>query len=186
MSFLLFLFMNLSNDQSLNGKWLMVKNSDTYIVPTIPIIEFKEGKTSLYDFDKIQKTEEKIVKDNFFFIDENRLKHNSDDIEIYYVRLLPTETGLSDKEIEELKFDFSWNNEKVKVAFNQELSLPGMTEIMRTEEVQKIRLERIESTLFISFYNLGKRQAVLPIKKVTSKSLEVFGFYKAPFYVTSN
>ena len=102
---LLFLFflLNSSEQNSLEGKWLLVKSADTYMVPTVPILEFKDGKTALYDFDKIQETENSTLKEDFLFIDENRLKHNSDDVEIYYVRLLPTETKLSDKEIEDLK-----------------------------------------------------------------------------------
>lgn len=184
MLILLLLFMNFSEPNPLDGKWLAVKNAATYIVPTVPILEFNSQRITLYDFNKEVKTEITAVKPEFRFIDQNRIVGNDDD-SIFYVRLLPTATELSDKEIEKLKFEFIWNNEKVKVVFNEELSSPGMTEIFKTKEVEMIRLERIDSTLFISFYTIGKRSQVLPIKKITTDSIEIYGFYKAPFYVTS-
>jgi len=181
---LLLLFMNFSEPQPLDGKWLLVKNADTYMVPTIPILEFNGSRTTLYDFNNEVSSSLFPNHSKFRFLDKDRLTQD-EKTDIFYVRLLPTETKLSDKEIEKLKFEFIWNKEKVKVIFNEELSTSGMTEIFKTKEVEMMRLERIDSTLFISFYNMGKRAKVLPIKKITPKFIEVYGFYKAPFSVIS-
>lgn len=178
--------MNNPSKESLAGKWLLVKNTNDHMVPNIPILEFDGDEISLYDFDKKQETVLLKQALDFQFIDENRMENTSDDIDISYVRLLPTETELTESEIEKLEFDISWNNEKVKIIFNQELERPEILEVMQIKELRNLKLERIDSTLFLSFYRLGERELVLPIKKVTADSLEVYGFHKAPFYVTSN
>lgn len=75
--------MNLSFAQNFEGKWILVQNGDTYLVPKINLFEFNNGKLISSDLQRIIFThnyrivESKIfVEDNYFgdfkFVNENR------------------------------------------------------------------------------------------------------------------
>ena len=57
-----FLFMNLSFGQNFDGKWILTKNGDTYLVPKINLFEFGNGKLISSDFEKIIFTSTRFAK----------------------------------------------------------------------------------------------------------------------------
>ena len=117
------LFMNLGFGQNFEGKWILVQNGDTYLVPKINLFEFNNGKLISSDLQKIIFThnyrivESKIfVEDNYFgdfkFVNENRFTLSKEDekdqkrnLELDFVRLEKTETDLTENEIEKLIFE---------------------------------------------------------------------------------
>ncbi|WP_034924952.1 hypothetical protein [Gillisia sp. CAL575] len=201
---LLVFSMNLTFGQKLNGKWLMTKEGDTYSYPTNLIMEIKNDSIIYYDFDEFYTSTQidiknhKIIMDSdnfekFEFINDDRLKLflkvKTD--EIYsnltteYVRLLPTKTTLTIEQIENLSFNFNWNGEKFKVIFNRELGNLETKEILKMDELTKIRLEELDSTLFISIYNSGKREIIIPIKKVSNNEMILYGTPRKPYEMIS-
>ncbi|TRO66800.1 hypothetical protein [Christiangramia sabulilitoris] len=175
-----------SSAQDLKGKWFLTKEGDTYIVPENLIMEVKKDSIKYYSFDQFvftqsAKIEEKKIKfengdiRDFEFINQNSFKFISqkdkDSTNFEYVRLIPTKTNLQKEEIENLSFEFNWNGEKIKIKFKQEKGF------------EEISLEKIDSTYFASFYLLGKRAEVLPIKEITLDKMILYGTPGKPYEI---
>lgn len=189
-----------SSAQALDGKWMMTKEGDTYIIPENLILEINCDSLKYFSFDQFQssipiKIENKklIVNqtqtDIVEFINEDRIKIKSQEKdknslnETEYVRLKKTKTTLSPEEIQKLSFKFNWNDEKFKVIFNKELESPQVMKIMEKDELSKIRLEKIDSTYFISILQSGKRKTIFPIKEVSNDRMILYGTPRKPYEI---
>jgi len=191
-----------SSAQDLDGKWLITKEGDTYIVPENLIMEINSDSMKIFSFDELKSSIPiKIKKDKIIinqkqidlveFINKNRItiksqgKVNDKDslIATEYVRLIETKTKLSSEEIQNLSFNFNWNDERLKVLFNKELGNPQIMKNMEKDELTKILLEKIDSTYFISIYESGKREIVLPIKEVSNDRMILYGTPRKPYEI---
>ncbi len=197
----IFLFMNLSFGQNFEGKWILTKNGDTYLVPKINFFEFKDGKFISSDIEKIifshnyNTIENEIfVENNYFgsfkFINENRFtlfkKDEKDEkrkLELDFVRLEKTETELTQTEIEKLTFEDT--DYDLKIAFNVELQKPEILEILKGKAAKIMLLKKVNETYFIQNFEDGELDSVIPIRKVNSESIEIYGFSrKEPYSLT--
>jgi hypothetical protein len=193
--------MNLSFGQNFEGKWILTKNGDTYLVPKINFFEFKDGKFISSDIEKIifshnyNTIENEIfVENNYFgsfkFINENRFtlfkKDEKDEkrkLELDFVRLEKTETELTQTEIEKLTFEDT--DYDLKIAFNVELQKPEILEILKGKAAKIMLLKKVNETYFIQNFEDGELDSVIPIRKVNSESIEIYGFSrKEPYSLT--
>ena len=192
----IFLFMNLSFGQNFDGKWILTKNGDTYLVPKINLFEFVNGKLISSDIEKIIFTHNyKIISNeiflennyfgNFKFVNENRFtlfkKDEIDEkrnLELDFVRLERTETELTESEIEKLIFE----DKELKIAFNVELQKPEILEILKGKATKKMLLKKVGETYFIQNYEDDELDSVIPIRKVTSEFIEIYGFSRKEPY----
>ena len=106
--------------------------------------------------------------------------------ELDYERLFPTQTDLSEEEIQLLKFDFSWNNNKKIIVFNEILDSLVIQELNKDMNRigSRILLERFNETLFLSFYDDIYVDIQIPIKYVDSEIMILYGFPNEPYEVT--
>ncbi|MDX1720655.1 MAG: hypothetical protein R3353_10860 [Salegentibacter mishustinae] len=189
-----------SSAQALDGKWMMTKEGDTYIIPENLILEINSDSLKYFSFDQFQSSIPIRIKNNKLivnqthtdiveFINEDRIKIKSQEkdknslIETEYVRIKKTKTTLSPEEIQKLSFKFNWNDEKFKVIFNKELGSPQVLKIMEKDELSKIRLEKIDSTYFISILQSGKRKTIFPIKEVSNDRMILYGTPRKPYEI---
>ena len=189
-----------SSAQALDGKWMMTKEGDTYIIPENLILEINSDSLKYFSFDQFQSSIPIKIENNKLivnqtqtdiveFINEDRIKIKSQEKdknslnETEYVRLKKTKTTLSPEEIQKLSFKFNWNDEKFKVIFNKELESPQVMRIMEKDELSKIRLEKIDSTYFISILQSGKRKTIFPIKEVSNDRMILYGTPRKPYEI---
>ncbi|GGW81246.1 hypothetical protein [Salegentibacter mishustinae] len=189
-----------SSAQALDGKWMMTKEGDTYIIPENLILEINSDSLKYFSFDQFQSSIPIKIENNKLivnqtqtdiveFINEDRIKIKSQEKdknslnETEYVRLKKTKTTLSPEEIQNLSFKFNWNDEKFKVIFNKELGSPQVMRIMEKDELSKIRLEKIDSTYFISILQSGKRKTIFPIKEVSNDKMILYGMPRKPYEI---
>lgn len=189
-----------SSAQALDGKWMMTKEGDTYIIPENLILKINSDSLKYFSFDQFQSSIPIKIENNKLivnqtqtdiveFINEERIKIKSQEKdknslnETEYVRLKKTKTTLSPEEIQNLSFKFNWNDEKFKVIFNKELGSPQVLKIMEKDELSKIRLEKIDSTYFISILQSGKRKTIFPIKEVSNDRMILYGTPRKPYEI---
>ena len=187
--------MNLCLGQNFDGKWILTKNNDTYLVPKINLFEFKEEKLISYDLEKTLFTHNYRLSENeifveeklfgsFKFINENRFtlfnKNEKGNTEVDFVRLEKTKTELTEKEIEKLIFENS--ESEFKIAFNVELQKPILLEISKGKYSKKMQLKKIDETYFIFNYEYGELDFIIPIKEVTNEFIEIYGFSRKEPY----
>lgn len=189
-----------SSAQALDGKWMMTKEGDTYIIPENLILEINSDSLKYFSFDQFQSSIPIKIENNKLivnqtktdiveFINEDRIKIKSQEKdknslnETEYVRLKKTKTTLSPEEIQKLSFKFNWNDEKFKVIFNKELESPQVMKIMEKDELSKIRLEKIDSTYFILILQSGKRKTIFPIKEVSNDRMILYGAPRKPYEI---
>ncbi len=190
------------NGQSLQGKWLLTRPGDTYTIPTNMIMEIKDDSLIYYDFDKEYSaakikinpdktlTESGSIKE-INFINQDRLRLSRTGIRngkysIFheeYVRLKPTQTKLSPGEIENLKFQFDYNGSQFKVRFNEELTGLKILKMVGEKGRERMLLEKIDSTYFVSIYKAGERKNIIPIQKVSEKTIIIYGTPEKPYEI---
>tara|TARA_R110002049_G_scaffold15417_1_gene63026 strand:+ start:2941 stop:3618 length:678 start_codon:yes stop_codon:yes gene_type:complete len=121
-----------------------------------------------------------------------------------YVKLLPTISKISENRIQLMKYNFVWNNEKQVIEFNRILNAPvnaGIQESYKEDtmkslqediknlkdefrfEGMKILLEKLDQTLFVSFFNNNQRGLVMPIKEIDEDKIVLYGLPKEPFEI---
>ncbi len=163
------------------------------------VLESTENEINL-KVKKVENRSENLSDSNFKFINPNRIrfyrkgkKHTvineiesktEDEIFEYdYVRLLPTESKLSESRIQLLKYNFEWNNEKGIIEFNKILDKPETFEILKKTgyKGRKILLEKIDSTLLISFFRNNHKGLVLPIKEIDENKAVLCGLPLEPY-----
>lgn len=188
--------------QELDGKWLMTKEGDTYTIPENLILEINSNSLKYFSFDELQSSIPIKIEHNNIIINQNQTDFvefiNDDRIIIKsegkvsekdsliiteYVRLKETKTKLSAKEIQNLSFKFNWNDEKFKLVFNKELGSPQVMKMMEKDELTKIRLDKIDSTYFISIFQFGIRATIIPIKEVSNDKMILYGTAKKPYEI---
>ena len=187
-----FLFMNLGFGQNIEGKWILTKNGETYLVPKINIFEFKNGKIISSDLEKTLQTNNYKITENEIFVEENSFgnykfinknrftlyKNEQEEtdkkLEIDFVRLEKTKTELTEIEIEKLTFEDK--NIEIKIAFNTELQKPVILAIMKEKGSKKMKLQKVDETYFIYNYEGNELDSVIPIKEVTNEFIEIYGF----------
>jgi len=199
-------------EEEFSGEWLFIKTADHYGDPDI--IEFNSNNINHFglqkndgiSLNKIARnwienlTDAKIQckKTNRISIFRNGQIHKffNDDKQITedcifedeYERLIATETKLSESEIQNLKFEFIWNNEKMKIIFNEILDESYMQEINKrlNKQGRRIILEKLNETLFLSIYDDIYIQNLLPIKYVDNQKIVLYGFPEEPYEISCN
>ncbi|WP_299162034.1 hypothetical protein [uncultured Tenacibaculum sp.] len=196
----LFWYSLITSAQEIEGKWLVsLGNSlDVNSVPTVYIIEFKNGAVKSYGFDGslsiIDQGRYSIIKDSikiyydkqtvvrpYRFIKENMLEvdyvlNNNGNKSIYsilYVKIIPTITKLTKEEIEESIYGTSIG----VVDFDKDLE-KYKGEIKKENQdffKEKFFVQKIDETFVISTYSAGKIKDVALVKVVNSKEMILFG-----------
>ncbi|MGO3183265.1 MAG: lipocalin family protein [Aequorivita sp.] len=166
-----FLFSSMPSDaQSLEGKWIPAGEKGA-------VIQFTKDSLIIYDMEKRIDAKAYHVKNNDINIGANptmvlqfatpnrlRLKKENTDSSKDIVRLKPTKTKLTSAEIKEIEFYFSDDDDKRSFRFNRP-----------TEDSKKIfKLEKIDSTYFLSQYNNNKRRKSAFIESITPEKLVVY------------
>ena len=199
-------------ESNLNGTWLFVKTGGHY--GKTDLIEFdnddilhftlEKSNNSFLHKERNQLWKEKQNEIDFKFLNSNRIRffrkgikrtvNNFEEsststeciFELDYERLFPTQTDLSEEEIQLLKFDFLWNNNKKNIVFNEILDSPVIQELNKNmnREGSRILLERFNETLFLSFYDDIYIDIQIPIKYVDSEIMILYGFPNEPYEVT--
>lgn len=102
-----------------------------------------------------------------------------------YEKLIPTETELTENEIQNLKFELKWNDEELNIKFNEILDSLAMQEINKLigYEGKRILLEKLNQTLFLSFYSDKYSERLIPIKYIDKQKMILYGFPKEPYEV---
>jgi len=156
--------------QSLEGKWIPPGDNGT-------VLQFTKDSLIIFNFDKRIDAKPYHINDNGINIgtdqvlvlqsvnhnrlraDEDRSKGSKD-----IVRLTPTKTTLTSAEIEKTAYFFSNDDEKRSFRFN------------KPNEDSKIifKLEKIDSTYFLSQYSDNKRKKSAPIESVTPEKLVIY------------
>ncbi|MEP3209732.1 MAG: hypothetical protein ABJN95_11105 [Maribacter sp.] len=187
--------------QELDGKWILkeVGYKEFKKNPGIQILNFKNNKAHLFTELRLTKSEldlevknsTLILQNGEKYADLNLLNENflkllvdgtfNDDkviMEMDFVRLLPTQTDLSQEEIESLNFEFQEEGKsKTKIAFNQELWDKNTLKELDWKEGSKMTIEKLDRTYFISIFNRGRKGVTLPISEVNERILK---FYCVP------
>lgn len=195
--------------ENLKGTWLMIKTGDNYCPPEF--IEFKNDQILHFELEetnrnplskKVTSWSEKISESKYKIVSEDRIriyrmgkthtvisetKSRIVDTEFAtdYERILPTKTELTAKKIQELEFKAEWNNEKIPITFNKELDSPAIKEINKklNREGQKLILESLQGTFFVSIYNNGERRTLIGIKEIDEEKAILFGFPETPYEI---
>jgi hypothetical protein len=190
--------------------WLFIKTPDHYGIPEI--IQFDNNEINYFIIEKDNKNSslkikgenrsKNLIELEHQFINQNRVRFfekgkishflsdgesiTEDSIfENDYQKLNPTETKLTEIEIQSLKFELNWNGEKNIIRFNEDLDPPYIQEINRrmNREGRKILLERLNDTLFISLYENANLDKLIPIKYVDNQKIILYGFPKEPYEI---
>jgi hypothetical protein len=188
--------------------WLFIKTPDHY--GNSEIIQIDEDIIDYFVVKKIDKIclikngnrNEKLSGIEHKFINQNRIrffrngknyKVLSDEKSITedcifdndYEKLKATETELTETEIQNLKFEFNWNGEKMNLKFNEVLDSPFMQEINKrmNKEGSRILLEKLDETLFLSLYTDNYLDKLIPIRYVDRQKMILYGFPKEPYEI---
>ena len=182
----------------IEGKWIVIANADTYLVPKINFFEFSQGQIIVSDCEKTIQTNdyhvnknEIFVNNNYFghfeFIDKNRFTlYKSDEVdsdkklELDFVQLKETKTDLNEDEVKVLTFESIEFN--IVIAFNVELQKPALLEILKEKASKMMLLKRIGSTLFICNYEAGELESIFLIKEVNQQFIEIYGYSRIALY----
>jgi hypothetical protein len=188
--------------------WLFIKTPDHY--GNSEIIQIDEDIITYFVVEKTEKIcliknvnrNEKLSETEYKFINQNRIRFSrngkihkvlSDEksvtedciFENDYEKLKATETELTEWEIQNLKFEFNWNGEKMNLRFNAILDSPIIQEINKrlNKEGSKIVLEKLDETLFVSLYTDNYLDKLIPIKYVDRQKMILYGFPKEPYEI---
>jgi hypothetical protein len=192
-----------------DGKWINVSEMRPF--RDLDIITFENDKVNYSVLEstenelnlkekKVENRSENLSDLKFEFINPNRIrfyrkgkKHTvinftesktEDSIfEQDYVKLIPTESKISESRIQLLKYNFEWNNEKGVIEFNKILGKPKILEMLKKSGYtgRKILLEKIDDTLLISTFHNNHKGLVLPIKEIDETKAVLYGLPLEPF-----
>jgi len=191
------------------GTWLTIKTGDDYGPPEF--LEFDNGKVLHMELlenagnrilVKNKESTEILSETQHEFINEKRLRFHRmgktvavfDETESVitdtmfetdYELIEPTQTDLTEKEIEKLEFNAVWNDKNIPIVFNKNLDSPIIQTINKrlNQEGQMLVLEKLKTTYFASLYHNGIRSNLMPIKEINRNSIKLYGFPKEPFEV---
>jgi len=187
----------------------MIKTGDHYCSPEF--IEFENNQIIHFDLEKkaenklskkVNKWSEKLSESKYEFVNDNRIRifrlgkthkvisetktiTENTEFATDYERIRPTKTELTTKKINKLEFKAEWNGEKFPIIFNKNLDSKTIKEINQRlkKEGQKLLLENLQGTYFISVYNNGERKSLIGIKEVDEKKAILFGFPETPYEI---
>ena len=198
-------------NNNIDGKWINVSEMRPF--RDLDIITFDSDKIHYSVLEntenelnlkqkRIENRSENLSDLKFEFINPNRIrfyrkgkKHTvingtesktEDKIfEQDYVRLIPTETRISESRIQLLKYHFEWNDENGEIEFNKILDKPEIIELLKKIGYtgRKILLEKIDDTLLISNYYNNRKGLVLPIKEIDEIKAVLYGLPVEPFEI---
>lgn len=198
----------------LEGKWINI--SKVRFSDDIEIITFENGepkyRTYYFEFgkrnlqpSKVKSYFEKVFNLNFELIKKNRIRFHRNGLEdneidkeetsIYketiksqdYVKLLPTELGIEEAEIQSFKYVFYWREENHLIKFNESLDLPEI-EIINEKlgsDGKRMFLEKVEDTFLISLFLNGKRKSIFPVKEIDDSKVILYGMPEKPFEIVA-
>lgn len=205
---ILVLFSLVLSAQNIEGKWLMSleETINTNSVPEIYIMEFKNGVTRAFDFDKLVEKERnfKVTKETieiddedgvvnlpYRFINDNVLeiihpisngKGTQFQLPIIYFRVQPAKTTLSKEEIEKTIYKTAIGT----ISF--EKSLENYLSKIKAEDFnffnERFFIEILEETFVVSSYQYGKRKNITLIKEVDNNGLVLVGGNEKPYLLT--
>ena len=151
---------------------------------------------------KVNKWNEKLSESKYKFVNDNRIRifrmgkthtvisetktiTKNTEFATDYERIKPTKTELTTKKINKLEFKAEWNGEKFPIIFNKNLDSKTIKEINKrlNNEGQKLLLENLQGTYFVSVYNNGERISLIGIKEVDEKKAILFGFPEKPYEI---
>jgi hypothetical protein len=163
------------------------------------VVESTENELNLKE-KKVENRSENLSDLKFEFINPNRIRfyrkgkkrtvinetESKTEDKIFehdYVKLIPTESKISESRIQLLKYSFEWNNEKGVIEFNKILDEPEILEMLKKSGYagRKILLEKIDDTLLISTYHNNHKGLVLPIKEIDENKAVLYGLPVEPF-----
>jgi hypothetical protein len=191
--------MSLTYGQDLNGKWLLkqmgvgkmkktpvqhllnIENENAILymdlVPSENQLELIFKTNSLFLRNDEKYADFKIHnKNNLSLMVEGNVNDKKGIIEMDFIRLFPTTTDLTIDEIETFTYEVK-ENEKAKSKFEFNKEMMDMETVIQLghKEGQKMKIERMDSTLFLAIYIFGKKGALLPIKKITPDFIKLYG-----------
>lgn len=104
-----------------------------------------------------------------------------------YERIEPTETDLTEMQIQQLDLKAKWNGEIISIVFNKDLNSPTIQQSNERlkKEGQKLMLENLQGTYFVSIYGDGKRITLIGIREIDGEKAFLFGFLEKPYKVTA-
>lgn len=174
--------------QEINGKWISSKELTDLSEPSINILEFRKDKLYQYDFNKlIDSTEAQFgthgikVGDSIHWkisLNENTLNidmpilNKEGIISFNFFKLKPTETNFNKEQIEKMNFRVLWLDSYQNLFFGFRKS-DELFKLERNTDCEKISIEKIDNTFFISVFCYEKRRYVFPIVKITEQEMVV-------------
>ena len=193
------MILNTGYDQDLDGKWFLkqmgtgkmkktpvqyildIENENaTLFLDFVPSenqleLKIKEGSFT-YKNEKKYADSELRNETNLTLFVEGMVNDEKGIIEMDFVKLFPTVTDLTIEQIEGFTYEIQKNEKtKSKFEFNKEMMDLKTLEQLRHKEGQKMRIEKIDSTLFIAIYVFGSKSACLPIKEVSTDYIKIYG-----------
>lgn len=178
--------------QEINGKWIFLKGTETLVIPsTIKILEFDNFQLTEYDFDKEIYKEHITIESNTIYVKDLQVQYKISENEVLeleypmisnvnrkkytwqYLRLKGTDTIASPKVLEYKSILFPWNDVNNVISFENSVSTNDFQR-GRFKTCNDVRLEQLDSMLFISIYCDNERDFVFPIKEITSDNIKVY------------
>ncbi|KGK31326.1 MULTISPECIES: hypothetical protein [Cellulophaga] len=184
--------------QDLTGKWILKElgYKEFKKNPGLQILKFDANKAELFTDLELTKPELNLsVSDNILLLDDGKKyghyklleknvlrlfangTFNGDRaiLDMDFLRLLPTKTQLSQKEIETLSFEYQEEGKPAfKIAFNQELLDKETLERLKWKEGTRMKIERLDETYFIAIFHHGRKGASMPIREVSTELLKIY------------
>ncbi len=189
-----FIFFSVNlNCQSLEGKWIYLKDSISFMIPKIQIYELAPPFIFQCDFDKRIDSAKYFSENNtiniegiirrYEFEGKDRLKIIGQEtfggkdtlITTSYLRIIKSKTKFLKEEIEQMSFTLNWSNKENKIIFNKLLD-DNSFKLSRFQYCNEIKLEKLDDMLFISIYCRGTREYVFPIKEVLHDRLIIYDY----------
>ena len=193
------MILNTGYGQNFDGKWFLkqmgtgkmkktpvqykldIENENAILfldfVPSGNQLELKiKNGTFTYQNEKKYADSKLRNENNLTLLVEGMVNDKKGIIEMDFVKLFPTVTNLSIEQIEAFTYEIRKNEKtKSKFEFNKEMMDLKTIEQLGHKEGQKMRIEKIDSTLFVSIYVFGSKSACLPIKEVSSDFIKIYG-----------
>lgn len=198
-------------NQYMKENWLFIKTPDDYGLNEI--IQFENNEVKHFGVKKVGDIslvlidsacqDEKLTQISHQFITPNRISFSRNGrlhkvlseteftsenciIKVDYQKLYATETELTASEIQNLRFEGRWRDEKLNIIFNENLDPPIIQEINKrmNREGRRILLEKLNDTPFLSFCTDKYCGRLFPIKYVDRQKMVLYGFYEEPYEVT--
>lgn len=196
--------------QTQSNHWLRLNlNPYTYISPEIGIISFDNNALYINEFDKLVVTIP-LEDDEFYEKNPNKTKVTFHEKKKYmdvsfsgytedgdfdittssYIKLTPTNTsGLNEKEIEDItksSFTGIFNHKTMTLKFNHEFvdDIPHLHN--RKILGNSIRLEKYLDYYFVSFYVDQRRANIIPVYKIETDLITLYGRDETNSFFTLN